>query len=85
MTGRQAAAEYLGRPVDLSDVPQHPRPECNLVERHAVAAHGGLRLRSADDVVPCVLVEPGAGFSDEFMEILELFAAGAEFDIPRRP
>ena len=78
-------AEDLSRPVDLRDIPQHPGPECNLVERHAVASHGGLRLRGANDIVPCVLVEPGAGFSDEFVEILEFFTAGAEFDIPRRP
>src|SRR6185295_581893 len=78
-------AEYFGRPVDPGDVPQHPRPECNLVERHPVAAHGGLGLRGADDIVPGVLVEPGAGLSDEFVEILEFFAAGAEFDIPCWP
>src|SRR6185437_917038 len=61
------------------------RPECNLVERHPVAAHGGLRLRGADDIVPCILVEPGTGFANEFVEILEFFAAGAELDVPRRP
>ncbi len=60
--------------------------------RNAISS-SAMRLRrmvvsvsaGADDIVPCVLVEPGAGFSDEFVEILEFFAAGAEFDIPRRP
>ena len=80
----QFAAEYLGRRIDPGDVAQHPGPERNLVEGHAVAAHGGLGLRGADDIVPGVLVQPGAGFAHEFVEILEFFAAGAEFDIPRR-
>ena len=42
------------------DVAQHPRPERDLVERHAVAPHRGLGLGGADDVVPGVLVEVGA-------------------------
>ena len=78
----QFAAEYLGGGVDLGDIAQHPRPERDLVERHAVAAHGGLGLRGADDIIPGVLVQPGAGLAHEFVEILEFFAAGAEFDIP---
>ena len=80
----QFAAEYLGGRVDPGDIAQDPRPERNLVEGHAVAAHGGLGLRGADDIVPGVLVEPGAGFAHEFVEILEFLAAGAELDIPRR-
>ena len=80
----QFAAEYFDCRVDLGDVAQHARPECNFVERHAVAAHGGLGLGGADDVVPGVLVEVGAGFAHEFMQVLELFAAGAEFNGRRR-
>src|SRR4051812_4884168 len=80
----QFAAEYLGGRVDPGDVAQDPRPECYLVEGHAVAAHGGFGLRGAGDIVPGVLVEPGAGFAHEFVEVLEFLAAGAEFDIARR-
>ena len=55
----QLAAEQLDRRIDLGDVAQHPRPERDLVQRHAVAPHGGLGLGGADDVVPGVLVEIG--------------------------
>ena len=76
----QLAAEHLDRGIDLGDIAQHPRPERDLVQRHAVAAHGGLGLGGADDVVPGILVEVGAGLAHEFMQVLELFAAGAEFN-----
>ena len=81
----QFAAKQLGGRIDLRDVAQHARAERDLVERHAVAAHGRLGLGSADDIVPGVLIEPGAGFLHEFVEILEFLAAGAEFDISCRP
>ena len=81
----QLAAEHLDGSIDLGDIAQHARTECDLVERHAVAAHGGLGLGGADDIVPGVLVEPGARLADEFVEVLEFFAAGAEFDVHRRP
>ena len=74
------AAELLDGAIDLCDVAQHARPECDLVERHAVAAHGGLGLGGADDVVPGILVEVGAGLDDQLVQVLELLAAGAEFD-----
>ena len=77
----QFAAEQLDRGVDLGDVAQHPRPECDLVQRHAVAAHGGLGLGGADDVVPGILVEVGARLADEFVQVLEFLGAGAEFDV----
>src|ERR1700744_4719207 len=61
----------------------HTRAERDLVERHAVAAHGGLGLGGADDVVPGVLVEVGARLADELVQVLEGFAAGAEFGVAR--
>ena len=73
------AAELLDRRIDLGDVAQHPRPERDLVQRHAVAAHGGLGLGGADDVVPGILVEVGARLADEFVQVLEFLGAGAEF------
>ena len=78
------AAELLDGSIDLRDVAQHARPECDLVERHAVAAHGGLGLGGADDVVPGILVEVGAGLDDQLVQVLEFLAAGAEFDRLRR-
>ena len=78
------AAELLDGSIDLRDVAQHARPERDLVERHAVAAHGGLGLGGADDVVPGVLVEVGARLADQLVQVLELLAAGAEFDRLRR-
>ena len=80
----QFAAEHLDRGVDPGDIAQHARPERDLVERHAVAAHGGLGLGGADDIVPGILVEVGARLAHEFMQVLELLAAGAEFDGRRR-
>ncbi len=75
-----SAAERFDRRIDLGDIAQYPRPERDLVERHAVAAHRGLGLGGADDVVPIILVEVGARFPNEFVQVLELFAASAEFD-----
>ena len=60
----QFPAEQLDRGVDFGNVAQHPRPERNLVQRHAVATHRGLGLRGADDVVPGVLVEIRARLAD---------------------
>ena len=69
--------------VDLGDIAQHARTECNLVERHAVAAHGGLGLGGPDDIVPGILIEIRPRLADELVKVLELFAAGAEFDTSR--
>ena len=66
--------------VDLGDIAQHARTESDLVQRHAVAAHRGLGLGGADDVVPGILVEVGARLADELVKVLELLAARAEFD-----
>src|SRR5262249_52562943 len=71
--------------IDLGNVAQHARPERNLVERHAVAPHGGLSLGGTDDIIPCVLVEPDAGLAHEFVQVLEFLTAGAEFNIARWP
>src|SRR6202007_3095088 len=60
------------------DIAQHPRPECNLVQGHAVATHGGLGLSGADDIIPGILVEVGACLAHEFVKILEFFGTGAE-------
>ena len=76
----QFAAEHFDRGIDPGDIAQHPRPERDLVERHAVAAHRGLGLGGADDIVPGVLVEVGARLAHELVKVLEFFAAGAEFD-----
>ena len=75
----QFAAEHLDRGVDPGDIAQHARPECDLVERHAVAAHRGLGLGGADDIVPGILVEVGARLAHEFVKVLERLGAGAEF------
>ncbi len=84
---RQAhlAAELLDRAGDLAHVAQHTRAESDLVQGHAVAAHRGLGLGGADDVVPGVLVEVGTRLPDEFVQVLERLVAGAEFDVPFRP
>jgi len=83
---RQAhlAAELFDRTCNLADIAQHARAEGDLVQRHAVATHRGLGLGRADDIVPGILVEVGAGFPDEFMQILERLGAGAELDVPFR-
>src|SRR5262249_23475172 len=38
----QLAAEQAGAGIHFRDVAQHPRPEAQRIERHAVARHGGL-------------------------------------------
>ncbi len=80
----QFAAEQLDGGVNPGDVAQHARPERDFVERHAVAAHGGFGLGGTDNVVPVILVEVGARSAHQFVQILELFAAGAEFSGRRR-
>ena len=75
----QFAAERCDRRIDPGDIAQHPRPERDLVQRHAVAAHRGFGLGGADDVVPGILVEVGARLADELVQVLEFLAAGAEF------
>jgi hypothetical protein len=74
----------LHRCVDLADIAQHARPECDLVERHAVAPQGGLGLGAADDVVPGILVEVGPRLGHQFVEILEIAGGGAHLDGFRR-
>src|SRR5665213_3184628 len=77
----QPAAELLDGSIDAGDIAQHARPERDLVERHAVAAHRGLGLGGAGDIVPAILVEIGARPADQLVQVLELLAAGAEFDL----
>ena len=85
MTGRRSLRPNCSTEAStLRHVAQHARPEGDLVERHAVAAHRGLGLGGADDVVPGILVEIGARLADEFVQVLECFVAGAEFDVPLR-
>src|SRR3984885_318752 len=79
----QFAAEYLGRGIDARDVAQYPRPECDLVKRHPVAAHRGFGLGGADDIIPGILVEVGAGFFHKLMKVLERLGAGAKFGTGR--
>jgi len=81
----QLAAEYIDGAIDPGDVAQHARPECDLVERHAVAAHRGLGLGGADNVIPGILIEVGPGLADKFVKVLEFLAARAELDVHRRP
>ena len=68
----QLAAEHFDRRIDLADVAQHARPERNRVERHAVAPQRRLGLGAADDIVPIVLIEIGAGFGDDFVQVQKL-------------
>ena len=81
----QLAAEAFDRRVDLGDIAQHARAERDLVQRHAVAAHGGLGLGGADDIVPGVLVEVGARLAHELVQVLERLGARPELDIARWP
>src|ERR1700722_4721450 len=81
----QFAAERFDRRVDAADIAQYARPECDLVKRHPVAAQGGLGLGGPDNVVPGILVEVDSRLAHEFVKVLELFGAGAEFGGSRRP
>src|SRR5215470_4989860 len=73
------------RSVNSRDVAQHARPERDFIERHAIAAHGGLRFSGADDVIPRILVEVGARLPHEFVKVLKGLVACAQFDVPRWP
>ncbi len=46
------------------------------VERHAVSPQRRLGLGAADDIVPIVLIEIGAGFGDEFVQIVKFARRG---------
>ena len=65
----QLAAELADRGIDLADVAQHPRPERDGVERHAVAPQRGLGFGAADDVVPVVLVEVLPRLGDDLVQV----------------
>jgi hypothetical protein len=73
------AAEQLDGGVDLGDIAQHARAKCNLVERHAVAAHGRFGLGGPDNIVPGILIEIRPRPADELVKVLVFFAARAEF------
>ena len=72
----QLAPELADRGIDLADVAQHPRPERDRVERHAVAPQRGLALGPADDVVPVVLVQVLARLGDDLMQIEKIARIG---------
>ena len=57
------------RDIDLADVAQHPRPERESVERHAVAPQRCFGFGAADDVVPIVLVQVLPRLGDDLMQI----------------
>ena len=67
----QLVAQHFGRGVDLADIAQHAGPERDEVERHAVAPQRRLGLGAADDIIPIVLVQIGARFGDELMQIVK--------------
>ncbi len=62
------ASELAHRGIDLADVAQHPRPERDRVERHAVAPQRGLGFGAPDDVVPIVLIEVLPRLGDDLMQ-----------------
>ena len=70
----QLAAQNFSGDVDLADVAQHARPECHRIERHTVAPQCCLCLHSADDIIPGVLIEIGAGAVDDFVQVQEFVA-----------
>ncbi len=72
----QLAPELVHRRIDLADVAQHPRPERDLVERHAVAPQRGLAFDPADDVVPVVLVQVLPGLGDDLVQIEKVARIG---------
>jgi hypothetical protein len=74
----QPAPEHLRGGIDLAHVPQHPRPERDLVEGEAVAAKRRFGLGGADDIVPVVLVQVLPRFGDDLMQGLEIEAGGGE-------
>ena len=55
--------------VDLAHVAQHPRPERDGIERHAVPAQRSLGLGAADDVVPVVLVQVLPRLGDDLVQV----------------
>src|SRR3954464_3597462 len=65
----------------MGDISQHAGTEGDLVESHAVAAKRGLGLGAADDIIPRILVELGAGFADELVQVLEFVVTGAKLDV----
>src|SRR6516165_7930365 len=68
----QFAAEHFNLGVDFADIAQHARAQRNRIERHAVAPQCGFRLSAADDVIPIVLIEVGARFTHDFVQVVEL-------------
>ncbi len=68
----QLFAEDFGGGIDLADVAQHPRPERHRIERHAVSPQCRFGLGAADNVIPFVLIEIGAGLGDDLVQILKL-------------
>ena len=75
----QLAPELGDGGIDLADVAQHPRPEGDGVERHAVAPQRGLRFGAPDDIVPIVLVQVLPRLGDDLMQVEKV--AGRSRDI----
>jgi hypothetical protein len=67
----QPAPQHLGRGIDLIHVAQYARPQCEAIERHAIAPQRGLGFRAADDVVPIVLIEILPGLGDKLVQVQE--------------
>ena len=65
----ELAPEVAHRGIDVADVAQHPRPERDGVERHAVAPQRCFGFGAAYDVVPIVLVKVLPRLGDDFMQI----------------
>src|SRR5437660_282274 len=59
-------------------VAKRPRAERDRIERHAVAPQGGLRFRTADDVVPIVLVQVLPRLGDELMQVEQVARLGGD-------
>ena len=69
------ARTFVNYDCIMLDVAQHAWPESNRVERDVIALLRGLRLRSADDVVPRPLGDVALGQRDELVEngVLQAF------------
>ena len=70
----ELAAENVRRGVDLADVAQHARAECDGVERHPIAPQRRFGFDAADDVIPGVLVQILPRLVDDLMQVHEVGA-----------
>ena len=63
----QLLAQEGGRRIDVGDVDQDARSECDAVEGEPIPTECRLRFRAADQVVPRALIQATAGFPNEFL------------------